>query len=354
MTGPGIPGAQRVDHVALTVADLDAATAFAVDVLGGEVVYRLPPLARTDDWMSEHLDVPPRATAEIALIRLGPTTNLELFQYAVAGQVTAPPQRHDPGHQHLGFLVADVAEATAAVGRLSGLTPQDPGPAAGGRSPLAGACRARFRTPWGLAFELRSPPEPAPHGPPAPAARHRPDGPWTNRGARPPGPPPITGLRGVDHIGYTVADLDEALTVFADVLGGELLHRGVEADPDGPVEVAALRMGPTDNVELRTFAHTDRAAPPPRNCDVGGRHLAIHVRDVDAAARHLAARPGFTVLGAPETIDDGPIAGDRWVYVRSPIGLHVEVVRMPDGALPYERTTAARRAPAGALSWTDR
>ncbi|MFF3855453.1 VOC family protein [Micromonospora sp. NPDC002575] len=354
MTRPGIPGAQRVDHVALTVADLDAATAFVVDVLGGEVVYRLPPLARTDDWMSEHLDVPPRATAEIALIRLGPTTNLELFQYTVAGQATTPPQRHDPGHQHLGFLVADVAEATAAVRRLSGLTPQGPADAPGGRSPLAGACRARFRTPWGLAFELRSLPEPAPHGPPALAARYRPAGPWANRDARPSGPPPITGLRGVDHIGYTVADLDEALAVFADVLGGELLHRAVEADPDGPVEVATLRMGPTDNVELRTFADTDRAAPPPRNCDVGGRHLAVHVRDVDAAARYLAASPGFTVLGAPETIDDGPIAGDRWVYVRSPIGLHVEVVRMPDGALPYERTTAARRAPAGTLSWTDR
>ncbi|MFG1847961.1 VOC family protein [Micromonospora carbonacea] len=350
MNRPGIPGAQRVDHVALTVADLDAATAFAVDVLGGEVVYRLPPLARSDDWMSEHLDVPPRATAEIALIRLGPTTNLELFQYTVAGQATTPPRRHDPGHQHLGFLVADVAEAAAAVHRLSGLTPQGPVQAAGGRSPLAGACRARFRTPWGLAFELRSPPP----GAPDPAARHRPDGPWTNRDGAPPGPPPITGLRGVDHIGYTVADLDEALAVFADVLGGELLHRAAETDPDGPVEVATLRMGPTDNVELRTFAGTDRAVPPPRNCDVGGRHLAVHVRDVDAAARHLAARPGFTVLGAPETIDDGPIAGDRWVYVRSPIGLHVEVVRMPDGALPYERTTAARRAPAGALSWTDR
>jgi hypothetical protein len=112
-------------------------------------------------------------------------------------------------------------------------------------------------------------------------------------------------------------------------------------------------MGPTDNVEL--WWHAGAAAgDPPRNSDVGGRHLAVHVSDVDAAAAYLAAWPGFVVLGAPETITEGPIAGDRWVYVRSPLGLHIELVRMPDGALPYERQSPGRRRAAGTLRWTDR
>jgi len=349
MTATGIPGAQRVDHVALTVADLGLAVAFVVEVLGGEVVYRLPPLTHDDDWMLEHLDVPPRSAAEIALIRLGPTTNLELFQYSGPGRNTTAPDWRDPGHQHLGLLVSDVAEAADAVTRLSGLLPQGPIQVAEAPSPLAGARCARFRTPWGMSFELRSMPE---HD--APVGRYRAPARWSNGDDSPSGPPPILGLRGVDHIGYAVANLDAALEVFVDVLGGEVLARGTDKAGELPVEIAALRMGPTDNVELFAFAGTNGIARPPRNCDVGGRHLALHVDDVDAAAAHLAARPGFTVLGTPETIVDGPIAGDRWVYVRSPIGLHLEVVRMPDGNLPYEKSTAARRRPAGTLRWSDR
>ncbi|MEU3855690.1 hypothetical protein [Streptomyces sp. NPDC029554] len=100
---------------------------------------------------------------------------------------------------------------------------------------------------------------------------------------------------------------------------------------------------------------TPRRRPPGpwRNSDVGGSHIALHVRDVDAAAGYLAAH-GCTVLGQPETIHEGPLAGDRWVYTRAPFGLYVEVVNMPDGALPYERSTAARRRSAHGLSWTDR
>jgi len=112
-------------------------------------------------------------------------------------------------------------------------------------------------------------------------------------------------------------------------------------------------MGPVDNVELSCFRGRGAGGLPPRNSDVGGRHLALHVEDVDAAATYLGALPGFTVLGAPETITDGPIAGDRWVYVRSPLGLHIELVNMPDGSLPYERETTARRRAAGELRWSD-
>jgi len=349
MTTTGIAGAQRVDHVALTVTDLDAAVTFVVEVLGGEVVYRLPPLAHDDDWMLEHLDVPPRSAAEIALIRLGPTTNLELFQYSGPGRNTTAPGWHDPGHQHLGLLVPAVAEAADAVLRLGGLLPQGPIRVAEAPSPLAGASFARFRTPWALSFELRSMPE---HG--SPAGRYRAPARWTNGAAGRSAAPPIPGLRGLDHIGYSVADLDAALAVFVDVLGGELLVRGTDKAGEVPVEIAVLRLGPTENVELSAYAQPGLVAAPPRNCDIGGRHLALHVRDVDAAAADLAVRPGFTQLGQPETIADGPIAGDRWVYVRSPIGLHLELVRMPDGDLPYEASTSARRRAAGTARWSDR
>lgn len=41
----GIPTARNVDHVGVTVPDLDGAVSFFVDVLGCEVIYRTVPFS---------------------------------------------------------------------------------------------------------------------------------------------------------------------------------------------------------------------------------------------------------------------------------------------------------------------
>jgi len=357
----GVPGVQRLDHVGLTVPDLNAAIGFVVEALGGEIVYRLPPLTRSDDWMRDHLDVQPRASAEIALLRLGPA-NLELFQYAASGQVTLPPRPVDAGSQCLGLLVNDVDAASAALREHAGLLALGPVRTSGLDSPRAGTRWVRLLAPWGMPIEVRSVPGHQPHE--CHTAGPRPGRPDHEGPA--PVPPVPPGLSHVDHIAYTVADMDEALGIFVDILGGELLYRsdprvadtelsaalGIPADAS--VEHAALRLGPAGNIEFYRYRVAGAAGHPPRNSDVGGGHLAVHVLDVDAAADHLAAQPGFVVLGAPETIDEGPIAGNRWVYVRSPIGLHIELVRRPDSALCHEGGTSTRRRAAGDLHWRDR
>src|SRR5882757_7751529 len=363
----GVPGARRVDHVALTVPDLDVAVAFVVDALGGELVYRLPPLTHDDDWMRRHLDVHPRASAEIALIRLGPTTNLELFQYRSPDHNPSPPRTSDAGSTHLALFVEDV-DAAAAVLRDRFALPVlgEPRTVAPG-SPAAGIRWVRLTAPWGMPIELRRTPAGLPYEQLTGARRFGPCPQWRNHDDGPPAPTPIPGLRNVDHIACTVADLDEALGFFVGVLGGELLYRTESVLADDPplaaalgvpaqgrMEHAALRMGPTDTIELTRYRIPGAGRVPPRNSDIGGRHLALHVDDVDAAAAYLAAQPGCTVLGFPETIPEGPIAGDRWVYVRTPLGLHIGLVRMPDGALPYERDTTARRRAAGPRLWSDR
>ncbi|MEU8650014.1 VOC family protein [Streptomyces sp. NPDC048737] len=365
VTGPvaGVPTARRIDHFALTVPDLDAAVGYTVDVLGGELVYRLPPLAHDDDWMREHLDVHPRAAAEIALVRLGPTTNLELFRYTAPDHVARPPRPHDPGAPHFGLYADDVDAALAALRARGHGHALGPVRTADVPGPSAGARWVRVRTPLGVPLELRSTP---PHAPGA-ARRHTHAGPWTNRDDGTAAPRALPTVRGVDHLTYGVADLDAAEDFFVRVLGAEPLGRTAYdlTDPSlaaalgvpagGVLHRSALRAGPTDNIELDCYQGLPGArARRPRNSDVGGSHLALYVDDVDAAAAYLAAHPGCEVLGGPETIDEGPLAGDRWVYVRTAVGLYVEVVRMPDGELPYERGTAARRRAAHGLRWRDR
>ncbi len=165
----------------------------------------------------------------------------------------------------------------------------------------------------------------------------------------------IPGAQAVHHVAYTVPDLEQAVRFFTDVLGARVVYRmGPVEDPDGDwmarklgvhpkasTRIAMLRLGPVTNLELFEYTAPDQRQELPRNSDWGGHHLAIHVADVDAAVAYLERQPGVTVLGAPETIEDGPIAGDRWVYFTTPWGMQLELINLPPG-LPFERDTDAR------------
>jgi len=178
-------------------------------------------------------------------------------------------------------------------------------------------------------------------------------------GLRHPGIPGDSGIPGatnVDHIAYTVPDLDQAVAFFTEVVGAELIYReGPVQDPHGDMmsrqlgvhpravaHIAMLRLGPVTNLELFEYEAPDQSRVLPANSDWGGHHLAIHVTDLDAAVRYLRGRPGVQLLGTAQTIPDGPIAGNRWIYFRTPWGMQMELVQAATG-LPYESTTHARR-----------
>lgn len=165
----------------------------------------------------------------------------------------------------------------------------------------------------------------------------------------------IPGATAVHHVAYTVPDLNQAVEFFTEVIGAELVYRvgpvqdsagdwmtrqlGVAAD--ACAHIAMLRLGPVTNLELFEYTASDQRQSIPRNSDWGGHHLAIYVTDVDAAVAYLRTQPGVRVLGEPETITEGPIAGDRWVYFRTPWGMQLELIHLPAGA-PYEQHTQAR------------
>ncbi|MCX3061095.1 VOC family protein [Streptomyces beihaiensis] len=337
-----------MDHYAFTVPDLNDAVAFFTDVLGGELCYREGPVeAASGDWMTRKLGVHPRARAHVALVRLGPYSNLELFEYSAPGQVTSPPGPSDVGGHHLALRVVDLDSAEEHL-RANDVVRL--GPAEAGEGPEE--ARRWFLSPWGMMFALCGPPSPT-AGRGTYAGRFVPA-----RTARGEGP---LRLLGVDHVGYTVVDLDAATDFFTDVLGAEIVewppasvptsHRPPGTERERRV---VLRTGPTANVELSQCGTNALRTRPPRNSDVGGHHLAFYVDDVDTAAAYLRRQPGVTLMGEPETIASGPIAGDRWLYFGTATGIQMELINMPDGALPYEAQTTARRATPGRLRWHDR
>ena len=163
----------------------------------------------------------------------------------------------------------------------------------------------------------------------------------------------LPGLRGTEHIGFTVPDLDEAHRFFVDVVGCEYVYTlgPFQRDDDWMAEhlnvhprsvMRELRFyrckhGP--NFEIFQWEPADGQSGPPRNSDIGGHHLAFYVDDLDAAAEYLRAQ-GVRVLGEP-TASRNASEGQRWVYFLAPWGMQLELVSFPHGKA-YEADAAVK------------
>ena len=101
----GIPGLAGTEHIGLTVPDLEAATRFFVDVIGGRVLFDAGPFMATDDWMARHLGVHSRAVIrKLRMIKIECGPSLELFQYRGAGPAARPPAQQRLGRPSRGLL----------------------------------------------------------------------------------------------------------------------------------------------------------------------------------------------------------------------------------------------------------
>jgi len=154
------PGFEGLDHVGLTVPDLDAAIDFYARAFGAQVVYRMGPLDSNDmpasadgrDWTAAHIDVA-GARLHMALVKAPPNLALELFEYeAPADRHTTPPRNCDTGGHHLNFKVRDLDAAVAHL-EAHGCTALA-GPITADEGPLSAMKSRYLRDPLGQYIEL--------------------------------------------------------------------------------------------------------------------------------------------------------------------------------------------------------
>jgi len=164
----------------------------------------------------------------------------------------------------------------------------------------------------------------------------------------------LPGLRGTDHIGFTVPDLDEAVDFFVNVIGCEpfydlgpfqfdddWMERQLNVHPRTVMRrLKFLRCKHGSNFEIFEYEAPDQNTAQPKNSDVGGHHLAFYVDDMDAATAYLKEK-GVRILGEPVVRTEGPSAGQTWVYFLAPWGMQLELVSFPGGK-GYEKDTAKR------------
>jgi len=99
--------------------------------------------------------------------------------------------------------------------------------------------------------------------------------------------------------------------------------------PGAELKLAVVKAPGGHKIELLEYL-----APPDRKqhvdlrpCDVGSAHVALTIDDLDTILEKIAAS-GWKPAGKPQTLESGPNAGKRVVYVRDPDGTTIEFMEM--------------------------
>ena len=165
-------------------------------------------------------------------------------------------------------------------------------------------------------------------------------------------------IRGIDHIGITVPDIDAATKFLVEALGAEMIYEsyaksnppqeGADVEralnvPEGTqmVAVRMLKIEHGPGIELFEFhARVQREAVSAS--DYGLQHLCVYADDIDASVARFEKAGGLMFKGPGDFMfpkEIGP--GNRWCYGRVPWGAVIEFIHYGD--MPYEKDTSLRR-----------
>ncbi len=345
--GKGELGLVGLDHVGITVPDINEAIEWFEDILGAVAPLTFGPFEGT--FLEGAIGVAPGTKIDqITMLRVGHSANIELFKYESPGQRQTMPRNSDWSGHHVAFYVTDIDAAveymdSRGVHRLFG-------PFALTAGPAAGQSINYFKTPWNSFIEFIT----YPHG----MAYQVP-------GVHPLWSPKengldahvtkVPGLLGIDHIGITVPDIGAAakwleanlgmanpLTFgpFADPVG-DFMTQLVDVEPRAVVEqIRVLRGGNGPGVELFQYTAPGQDRSSRRNSDWGGHHLGFYVRHIEKNVEFLQSRAG-TKRDGPLTLSAGPAAGQSINYFATPFGTDVELISYPHG-MAYEATAPVK------------
>ncbi|MFP7364199.1 VOC family protein [Corynebacterium callunae] len=162
-------------------------------------------------------------------------------------------------------------------------------------------------------------------------------------------------IRGVEHVGLTVPNMDKATRFFEEAfdavvlydmltepLAGPAVESGLGIPSGAQIEaIRMMRLGKGPNIELFTYSNTEQRRPVTPN-DFGIQHICIYVDDIAAAAQQFE-KAGGTLLSQPVDLpgaDAGP--GNQYLYARAPWGSTIELLTCPSPQA-YEAHTELRR-----------
>ena len=153
---------------------------------------------------------------------------------------------------------------------------------------------------------------------------------------------------GVQHIGFTVPDMEQAVDFFRSMFGTVTVMECGSVDVDDDFMLRRLGVPESckikdqrviqveDTCSLELFEYSGPTGEPSikHNGEVGAMHISFEVDDAFVAAERLR-EAGVDVLEGPTLIEGGPMDGLVWCYLRAPWGQYLEILSS-DGPLGYE------------------
>ena len=172
--------------------------------------------------------------------------------------------------------------------------------------------------------------------------------------------PAAAGIRGIDHAGVTVPDIEEATRFFAEAFGAVTLYDvlpqdGPDMSGEGPeaelglspgtriVHMRLLRIGNGPCLELFQMDDGEQADPA-RLQDKGLTHIGLYVDDIDVACAAFKAAGGTLLKGPHPLANNEDQDGNAGIYGHTPWGMLIELLTYPGGI--------AYPADAQAIRWT--
>jgi catechol 2,3-dioxygenase-like lactoylglutathione lyase family enzyme len=167
--------------------------------------------------------------------------------------------------------------------------------------------------------------------------------------------PPV---RGIDHVGITVPNLDDASRFLEEALGAKPIYDDVKrgqppmtgATVERQLDLAAgtsvvamrmMRMANGPGIELFEMQSSHQQTPA-RPSDLGLQHFAVYVDDIDAALKRFVAAGGEFVAAPAPTVGVEAGRGNAYCYAKTPWGTIIELITYPSPAA-YEKETPVRR-----------
>ena len=145
-------------------------------------------------------------------------------------------------------------------------------------------------------------------------------------------------MRGLHHVGITVKDLEASISFYHDVLGlpfsnepspwfdGQELGAAVGV-PGAALRQVSLLLGDTTLELLEYSSPPSDTKEPLKSNSLGASHVAFLVDDIEATKTELEAK-GIEFYSPINVVDDGVLAGWRWVYFQDPDGYPLELVEV--------------------------
>lgn len=301
-----------------SVADLDKTVAFYRDGLGlplvgldGKPVTSVPTAQPLNEDLSKFTDTHGAKFRNVIFNIPGAGFTFELTEFTNTPRKPRTPRMQDPGAGTLVLVMRDVDAALAGVKKNGGSVLS-----IGGQPMKIGGENSQSRSvfvrdPDGFMLELAAI-KPLPKND-APASSN------------------VVGGR----IGITIKDTDQTMKFYHDVLGLETKPAKPEFQTDATIaslidakgahwriSSAKIPGSPVD-FELLEFRDVKRTPFVPRVPDPGSPSISLHVKDVDAAMKAVAAGGGSIYTRGGEPVKLGPATG---VFVRDPNGFLIELI----------------------------